>query len=78
MDVLLSHTVPQIRLRDRAATLEHEERHVNVIPQKKIYFLPPDQMVEHQKAEVWIDSWPGADKDINTAQHYRFHIWARS
>jgi hypothetical protein len=56
MDVLLSHTVPQIRLRDRAATLEHEERHVGVIPQKKIYFLPPDQMVEHQKAEVWIDS----------------------
>jgi hypothetical protein len=38
MDVLLSHTVPQIRLRDRAATLEHEERHVGVIPQKKYTF----------------------------------------
>jgi hypothetical protein len=66
VDVSLGHTVPPFGLGDGAATREHGEWHVDVIPRKGPYFLPPDRRVGHQKAEVWMVSRPGSDKDVHT------------
>jgi hypothetical protein len=53
---------------NRVATGEHEERRIGVVPQKELYFLPPDRRVRLQKAKVWIDSRPRSDKHVGLAQ----------
>jgi hypothetical protein len=74
MDVSLGHNVPPLGLGNGAATVDHEERRVDIIPQKEPYFPPPGRRVRHQKTKVWINSRPRLDKKVHTAQHRRFRV----
>jgi hypothetical protein len=49
MDVSPSHIVPPFGLQDGAATHDHGEQCVDIVPQKEQYFLQPDRRVGHQK-----------------------------
>jgi hypothetical protein len=49
VEVFLGHTIPPFGSRDGAATREHGEQRIGVVPKKEPYFLPPDRRVEHQK-----------------------------
>jgi hypothetical protein len=67
-DVLVSHTVPPFGLRNGAATREHRERCVGVIPQKEPYFchLTRGSDIEKQK----YGSTLGTDKTkLSTLPH---------
>jgi hypothetical protein len=39
--------------------------HIDGIPQKEPYFLPPNQRVGHRKKKVLIDSRPRLDRDVH-------------
>jgi hypothetical protein len=67
VDVSLVHTAPPLGLGNRAATSDHGERCIDVIPQKESYFPPPIWRVGHQKMEVGINSRPGSDQKVHTA-----------
>jgi hypothetical protein len=72
----LGHTVPPFLLRDGAATHEHGEQRIGVIPQKESYFPPPDRRVEYRKVKVGINSRPRSDKDVHIGQgrHFRARL----
>jgi hypothetical protein len=76
VEVFLGHPIPSFELRDMAATREHEERCVGIVPQKEPYFSSPDHRVGHQKAKVGINSRPRSDKDVLTTQHHLFRVQA--
>jgi hypothetical protein len=57
---------------DGAATNEHGERHVGVIPLKEPYFLPPVRRTGRQEVEVGISSTPRSNEDVHTTQSHRF------
>jgi hypothetical protein len=59
--------IPPVGLRGGAATREHREQRVSIVPQKAPYFPPPDRRVGHQKAKVWINSRNISDKEAHTA-----------
>jgi hypothetical protein len=63
---------PPAGLADRAATHEHEEWHVGVVPQKEPFFLPPIRRTGCQEVEVGINSKDKSDEDIHTAQRRHF------
>jgi hypothetical protein len=75
--VFLRHTVPPFGLRDGAATHEHGEWRIGVIPQKEPYFPPPDRRVGHRKVKVGINSRPRSQKDVHTSPHRRFRVQAQ-
>jgi hypothetical protein len=66
-------TVPPVGLGDKAATREHGEWHVGIIPQKEPYLLLPIQSTRHGEMEVRINSVPRSDEDVHTTQNCRFH-----
>jgi hypothetical protein len=76
VEVRLSHTIPPVKMWDWAATLEHGERCVGVVPQYEPCSPPPDQRVGHGYKKIGIDFGSGSDIDIHTAQHRRFHVRA--
>jgi hypothetical protein len=67
------HTVPPVGLGDGAATCEHGELLVSVIPQKELYFLPTIWRIRCREVEVGMNSVPKSDEDVHTAQNHRFH-----
>jgi hypothetical protein len=70
MEVPLGHTVPPVGLGDGAATHEHAERCISVVPQKEPYFPPPVRGTERREVEVWINFAPGSDEDVHTTQSH--------
>jgi hypothetical protein len=71
-EVPLGHSVPPIGFRDRAATGEHGERCVGVVPQKESYFLPLVCGFRYREADVGIDSMLGFDIDVHATQNHCF------
>jgi hypothetical protein len=76
VEVPLGHTVPPVGLGNGAATCEHGERCVGVIPRKEPYFPPPVRRTKHWEVEVGINSTPRSNKDVHITQSYRFHARA--
>jgi hypothetical protein len=72
----LSHTIPPIGLGDGAATYEHGEQRVSVVPHKQPCYPPPVQRTKRRELEVGINSKFGPDKDIHITQSRRFHARA--
>jgi hypothetical protein len=76
--VLLNDDITPLGLTDKSATYEHGEQCIGVVPQKELYFSPPDRSIKHRKAKVRINSWPGLDKDVHAAPHHYFRVRALS
>jgi hypothetical protein len=76
MEVCLGHTIAPVGSEDEAATCEHMERCVGIVPQKELYFPPPNWWVGHREVKVRINSRPELDQDVYTAQSYYFCVRA--
>jgi hypothetical protein len=76
MEVPLGHAIPPAGLGDGAATREHRERCIGVVPQIEPYFPPSVRRTRRQEMEVGIDSTTISDEDVHNAQSRHFYTRA--